>query len=495
MSRIQTPLFCLALIVPALACTGPNPSADTHDDESTSTETLGDGDGDGDGDSDGDGDGDGDGDTCSDGQKNGDETDVDCGGSCSPCADQDGCATASDCLSSVCSNGICQAPTCADSIQNGDEAGIDCGGPCQLCRFGALATKLDDLVEGDATHPRVAMYFDGSFALAYLGPAQARVRWFSPHLEPSGPSVALDIGLIPASASPTPLVVGNAADQVVHALVVGRTPMANTDSVYLISRKAASYSLHRQINELGSESVYGALTADDSLATLTWRVEDQLLTRRLHLDGGDWVESAALVPDISGMKAINNPAMARNQAGVSVVAWMRCNHDFSTCDVAMRRLDSGWIDPSPVVISGLPMPPANLAVAITEDGRVAVVFSLIGLGETSLAAWISGPDLAAEGQLSILQAAIPGSTEADVLALPDNSFAIAWPDVGEGRVRLRRFLGHGQPTLPELDDESPWGSFDTPRSVALAGVDGRIMVVWSARVDGAHQIHGQMLGH
>ena len=52
--------------------------------------------------------------TCTDGIQNGDETGIDCGGSCAPCTVD---------------------PTCDDGIQNGDETGVDCGGsscaPCQ----------------------------------------------------------------------------------------------------------------------------------------------------------------------------------------------------------------------------------------------------------------------------------------------------------------------------------------------------------------------------
>ena len=50
--------------------------------------------------------------TCNDGIQNGDETGIDCGGSCEACA------------------------TCDDGIQNGDETGIDCGGSCAPCETG-----------------------------------------------------------------------------------------------------------------------------------------------------------------------------------------------------------------------------------------------------------------------------------------------------------------------------------------------------------------------
>ena len=40
--------------------------------------------------------------SCSDNQKNGDETDVDCGGSCVPCAEGKGCTVGKDCASMSC---------------------------------------------------------------------------------------------------------------------------------------------------------------------------------------------------------------------------------------------------------------------------------------------------------------------------------------------------------------------------------------------------------
>jgi hypothetical protein len=64
-----------------------------------------------------------------DGTKNGDETDVDCGGSKAPaCADAKECLIKADCVSGVCTANVCQAPTATDTVQNGDETGTDCGG-------------------------------------------------------------------------------------------------------------------------------------------------------------------------------------------------------------------------------------------------------------------------------------------------------------------------------------------------------------------------------
>lgn len=75
---------------------------------------------------------------CDDEAKNGSETDVDCGGpDCPRCADLRACATADDCKSGVCTGGVCQVPTCEDEVKNGDETDEDCGGPtCSACGVG-----------------------------------------------------------------------------------------------------------------------------------------------------------------------------------------------------------------------------------------------------------------------------------------------------------------------------------------------------------------------
>jgi formylglycine-generating enzyme required for sulfatase activity len=63
-----------------------------------------------------------------DGVKNGDETDVDCGGSAKACADGRACLVDHDCESAACGAGVCQAPTATDGRKNGDETDVDCGG-------------------------------------------------------------------------------------------------------------------------------------------------------------------------------------------------------------------------------------------------------------------------------------------------------------------------------------------------------------------------------
>jgi hypothetical protein len=93
----------------------------------------------------------GNGTTCADGERNGIETDIDCGGdACLPCAVGQQCANDGDCESGRCGDGkVCEAapqpscedtgqPTCNNCVQDAElaETDIDCGGdacpPCAI---------------------------------------------------------------------------------------------------------------------------------------------------------------------------------------------------------------------------------------------------------------------------------------------------------------------------------------------------------------------------
>jgi hypothetical protein len=80
--------------------------------------------------------------TCTDGMQGEDETDVDCGGSCEPCGNGQGCAVAGDCSSGVCQSEVCISPTCGNgSIEDGeacDDAGesATCNVDCSIADCG-----------------------------------------------------------------------------------------------------------------------------------------------------------------------------------------------------------------------------------------------------------------------------------------------------------------------------------------------------------------------
>jgi hypothetical protein len=108
---------------------------------------------------------------CSDATQNGDETGVDCGGSCDPCpsctdglhngseSDEDcggicsarcetnqRCRANADCASLVCSS-VCQPSNCQDEVRNGLETGVDCGGgSCMACDNGTACKSSDDCI-------------------------------------------------------------------------------------------------------------------------------------------------------------------------------------------------------------------------------------------------------------------------------------------------------------------------------------------------------------
>lgn len=126
---------------------------------------------------------------CDDGVRNGDESDVDCGGRCEACPVGAACRASSDCASEQCVDAVCcesaclgacracsegrtgeadgtcanvlagsdpddecsggydcrdgSCESCVDGLQNGDETWIDCGGDCSPC--GEICTNgIDD---------------------------------------------------------------------------------------------------------------------------------------------------------------------------------------------------------------------------------------------------------------------------------------------------------------------------------------------------------------
>ena len=98
---------------------------------------------------------------CNDGVKNGTETGIDCGGTDCPnkCGTGQGCTNgqgARDCISGVCTGGICQAPTCNDTVRNGTETDLDCGGgSCPACANGLACVNNQgarDCVSGVCTN-------------------------------------------------------------------------------------------------------------------------------------------------------------------------------------------------------------------------------------------------------------------------------------------------------------------------------------------------------
>jgi len=68
---------------------------------------------------------------CLDGDKNRNESDVDCGGQCDGCEEGKKCDTDEDCVTNYCEDRICEVSSCEDGTINGLESDVDCGG--QVC--------------------------------------------------------------------------------------------------------------------------------------------------------------------------------------------------------------------------------------------------------------------------------------------------------------------------------------------------------------------------
>lgn len=89
---------------------------------------------------------------CSDGKQDGQETDIDCGGGggCPACAVGQVCGVPADCTSMQCVSNKCAAPaTCSDGTQNGTETDVDCGGgACAGCAAGKKCNSKNDCAMG-----------------------------------------------------------------------------------------------------------------------------------------------------------------------------------------------------------------------------------------------------------------------------------------------------------------------------------------------------------
>ncbi|HEY5924394.1 MAG TPA: hypothetical protein VIV11_22105 [Kofleriaceae bacterium] len=89
---------------------------------------------------------------CFDRVRDGDETDIDCGGSCGACASGLTCADASDCQSGSC-NGTCAEASCFNGVRDGYETDIDCGSLCGGCATGADCISNADCASGQCGLP------------------------------------------------------------------------------------------------------------------------------------------------------------------------------------------------------------------------------------------------------------------------------------------------------------------------------------------------------
>ena len=88
-------------------------------------------------------------DPCRDRVRDGDETDVDCGGTCAVhCPGGAACSNDGDCQTGRCTAGVCAAPSCADGVRDGFELAVDCGNGCPGCPTGTACANNADCASG-----------------------------------------------------------------------------------------------------------------------------------------------------------------------------------------------------------------------------------------------------------------------------------------------------------------------------------------------------------
>ena len=130
--------------------------------------------------------------SCDDLLLNADETDLDCGGSCSTaCADDQRCKVGADCVSGVCPTQTkrCAAPTCDDGAVNGNEPDIDCGGSCSAkCKLLSTCRVNEDCATTSCADQHCV-------PLAPTGQALSPLKWTataSITFDNSDPKLAID---------------------------------------------------------------------------------------------------------------------------------------------------------------------------------------------------------------------------------------------------------------------------------------------------------------
>ena len=107
-------------------------------------------------------------DTCHDRVLDGDETDVDCGGSCRPCIGGATCAQASDCETGACDGGVCAAPSCGNGLLDGFETDVDCGALCSAgCANGKRCFEKTDCASGRCSNCTSSSCVKTSYGTCY----------------------------------------------------------------------------------------------------------------------------------------------------------------------------------------------------------------------------------------------------------------------------------------------------------------------------------------
>jgi hypothetical protein len=435
--------------------------------------------------------------SCMNDMLDGTETAVDCGGDCDPCDDGQTCLLPEDCVSGVCDE-TCQAPACDDEVLNGDELDADCGGSCGFCGLSTFIAAWDDVEDGDAQYPTVAISEVGDVAIAYDGAGEARLRWFQELGAPQTSSAVVGESITFFGGLPIPIVLrADEAEPAVIAAVAGTDVMSTSTDLFMVGHTLADGEDETRVIYQGSAQVLqGAVASVSTQAVFAWKQDKQIYLRRrdFSVANSEWIDLMPLAAETMTAQYDGDlPDLAVDPDGTVILVWSRCVKAGTPCSIAMRRFDGDWIEPDPVIISDTGSYLTAPHVAVDATGRIGLSWSLLDIGDSWAYARILAADLVPEGDPWVLQSGFPQLVDTDVAALDDGSFAYVWTDVAQNRVHLRRFVGNDVPKLMNVGDEAPWPTTDEPASPALANANHRLAVVWSALDGSFKQIHGQVL--
>ena len=330
--------------------------------------------------------------SCTDGMQNGTETDQDCGGDCSPCDIDEGCATGDDCVTGSCDGAVCLAPACDDGVQNGQESDVDCGVACDVgCTLGSVCAEDDDCAS--------ALCIEGScygrFATASNGESEDR---FGTSLAISGDGSTMVVGAREEDTCPDRDVPNNGCPDGGAAYVFVQDAAGAWDERQILyasnARAGIWFGSAVAVSEDGGRIVVaaqrennctGGVNVDESNAACTQagavyvflRGEDGEYTQEAYIKADMPTDRDVFGVDISlsaDASVLAVGASSEDSCGTGIDATLR-NDDCSATGAAyiFRRREAGWVQTNFIKA---PNPDSNDAfgrVALSGDGNILAV--------------------------------------------------------------------------------------------------------------------------